>query len=87
MQNIVDLVMWRDVSKSALVFGLGTFLLISSSYAKDLNFNTITAASYAGQIYLGLRFLSKSILNRGENMDCDDERSGERHYLMGEEEA
>ncbi|KAK3123162.1 hypothetical protein QOZ80_8AG0625020 [Eleusine coracana subsp. coracana] len=87
MQNIVDLVMWRDVSKSALVFGLGTFLLISSSYTKDLNFNTITAASYAGLIYLGLRFFSKSILNRGENVDCDDERNGERCYLVGEEEA
>uniref|UniRef100_A0A0D3GYE5 Reticulon-like protein n=3 Tax=Oryza TaxID=4527 RepID=A0A0D3GYE5_9ORYZ len=83
----VDLVMWRDVSKSTLVFGLGTFLLISSSYAKDLNYNTITAASYLGLVYLGLRFLSKSILNRGENVDCDDaERSGER-YLVGEEEA
>ncbi|KAL6839127.1 hypothetical protein ACP4OV_031018 [Aristida adscensionis] len=88
MQNIVDLVMWRDVSKSALVFGLGTFLLISSSYAKDLNFNTITAASYGGLIYLGLRFLRKSILNRGENVDCDDdETNGERCYLVGEEEA
>ncbi|KAG0523424.1 hypothetical protein BDA96_07G122000 [Sorghum bicolor] len=87
MQNIVNLVMWRDVSKSALVFGLGTFLLISSSYAKDLNFNTITAASYAGLIYLGLRFLRKSILNRGENLECDDEGIGERCYLVGEEEA
>jgi len=87
MQNIVNLVMWRDVSKSALVFGLGTFLLISSSYAKDLNFNTITAASYAGLIYLGLRFLRKSILNRGETVDCDDERHSERCYLLGEEEA
>ncbi|XP_066352422.1 reticulon-like protein B21 isoform X3 [Miscanthus floridulus] len=87
MQNIVNLVMWRDVSKSALVFGLGTFLLISSSYAKDLNFNTITAASYAGLIYLGLRFLRKSILNRGENVECDDEGIGERCYLVGEEEA
>ncbi|CAL5011644.1 unnamed protein product [Urochloa decumbens] len=87
MQNIVNLVMWRDVSKSALVFGFGTFLLISSSYAKDLNFNTITAASYAGLIYLGLRFLRKSILNRGETVDCDDERDSERCYLVGEEEA
>ncbi|KAL6640047.1 hypothetical protein ACP70R_022357 [Stipagrostis hirtigluma subsp. patula] len=88
MQNLVDLVMWRDVSKSALVFGLGTFLLISSSYAKDINFNTITAASYGGLIYLGLRFLRKSILNRGENVDCDDdERNGERCYMVGEEEA
>jgi hypothetical protein len=34
----VDLVMWRDVSKSAFVFGLGTFMLVSSSHAKDLNF-------------------------------------------------
>ncbi|KAL5219893.1 hypothetical protein ABZP36_024606 [Zizania latifolia] len=86
MQNIVDLVMWRDVSKSTLVFGLGTFLLISSSYAKDLNYNTITAASYLGLVYLGLRFLSKCILNRGESVECDDERNGERH-LVGEEEA
>ncbi|KAF8691910.1 hypothetical protein HU200_040029 [Digitaria exilis] len=87
MQNIVNLVMWRDVSKSALVFGLGTFLLISSSYTKDLNFNTITAASYAGLIYLGLRFLRKSILNRDETVDCDAERDGKRCYLVGEEEA
>lgn len=33
----VDLVMWRDASKSAFVFGIGTFAIISSSYTKDLN--------------------------------------------------
>lgn len=90
MQNIVNLVMWTDVSKSALVFGLGTFLLVSSSYAKDLNFNTITAASYAGLIYLGLRFLRKSILSRGESVECDDDGGvgGDRCcYLVGEEDA
>ncbi|XP_051187176.1 uncharacterized protein [Lolium perenne] len=88
MQNIVDLVMWRDVSKSAFVFGFGTFLLISCSYAKDLNFNTITAVSYLGLVYLGLRFLAKSILNRGESVECDDERTGGRyHHLVGEEDA
>ncbi|KAK9149803.1 hypothetical protein Scep_008560 [Stephania cephalantha] len=37
LQNIVDLVMWKDVSKSALVFGFGTFVLLSSSFTKDLN--------------------------------------------------
>ncbi|KAM0904405.1 hypothetical protein ACQ4PT_018039 [Festuca glaucescens] len=88
MQNIVDLVMWRDVSKSAFVFGFGTFLLKSCSYAKDLNFNTITAASYLGLVYLGLRFLAKSILNRGESVECDNERTGGRyHHLVGEEDA
>ncbi|KQJ95918.1 hypothetical protein BRADI_3g19770v3 [Brachypodium distachyon] len=89
MQNIVDLVMWKDVSKSAFVFGFGTFLLISCSYAKDLNFNTITAASYLGLVYLGLRFLCKSILNRGESVECDDEKDSGRyhHHLVGEEDA
>lgn len=87
MQNIVNLVMWRDVSKSALVFGLGTFFLISSSYAKDLKFNTITAASYGGLMYLALRFLRKSILTRGDIAECDDEGNGERCYLLGEDEA
>lgn len=29
--------MWRDVSRSAFVFGIGTFLIVSSSYAKDIN--------------------------------------------------
>ncbi|VAH75316.1 unnamed protein product [Triticum turgidum subsp. durum] len=88
MQNIVDLVMWRDVSKSAFVFGFGTFSLISCSYAKDLNFNTITAASYLGLVYLGLRFLCKSLLNRGESVECDDEtNNGRSHYLVGEEDA
>ena len=29
--------MWRDISKSAFVFGIGTFAIISSSYTKELN--------------------------------------------------
>jgi len=29
--------MWRDVSRSAFVFGFGTFIIVSSSYAKDIN--------------------------------------------------
>ncbi|WOK99970.1 reticulon-like protein B21 isoform X2 [Canna indica] len=84
MQSIVDLVMWRDVSKTAFVFGLGTFFLISSSYAKDLNFSFISAASYLGLIYLALIFCYKSILRRGENMYCDER---DESYMVGEEEA
>ncbi|KAK8991676.1 hypothetical protein V6N11_062679 [Hibiscus sabdariffa] len=34
-QSLVDLVMWIDVSKSALIFGIGTFITISSSYTQD----------------------------------------------------
>lgn len=38
----VDLVMWRDVSKSAFIFGLGTFIIISLSYTKDLNIRSLS---------------------------------------------
>ncbi|CAJ2636170.1 unnamed protein product [Trifolium pratense] len=37
LQSLVDLIMWRDVSRSAFVFGIGTFIIISSSYARDIN--------------------------------------------------
>ena len=33
----VDLIMWRDISRSAFIFGIGTFIIVSSSYAKDIN--------------------------------------------------
>ncbi|XP_042380112.1 reticulon-like protein B21 isoform X1 [Zingiber officinale] len=83
LQSIVDLVMWRDVPRTALVFGLGTFILVSSSYAEDLNFRLISATSYSGLIYLALIFIYKSILRRGElEYDERDER-----YMVGEEEA
>ncbi|XP_074569826.1 uncharacterized protein LOC141826474 [Curcuma longa] len=83
LQSIVDLLMWRDVPKTALVFGLGTFILVSSSYARDLNFSLISATSYLGLVYLALIFFYKSILRRGElEYDERDER-----YMVGEEEA
>ncbi|KAJ3693327.1 hypothetical protein LUZ60_008807 [Juncus effusus] len=86
LQNIVDLVMWRDVSKSAFVFGLGTFMLVSSSYTKDLNFSLISATSYMGLTYLGLIFTYRTILLRGANMQ-NEEGINEGCILVGEEEA
>ncbi|WOL18329.1 reticulon-like protein B21 isoform X1 [Canna indica] len=84
MQSLVNLIMWRDVSRSAFVFGSGTFFLVSSSYAKDINFSLISASSYVGLFYLAFVFLCKSILRRGEVIDCDER---DESYMVGEEEA
>ncbi|KAG6499251.1 hypothetical protein ZIOFF_039008 [Zingiber officinale] len=63
-----DLVMWKDASRSALVFGFGTFLLLSSSYAEEVHFS-----SYVGLIYLAFVFLCKSFIRRGEEQSqCDE---------------
>ncbi|KAJ6372533.1 hypothetical protein OIU76_026938 [Salix suchowensis] len=74
LQNLVDLVMWRDISRSTLAFGMGTFIIISSSYSKDLN----------GLVYLATIFLYRSLIRRGViGIDDDDDGS----YVLGEGEA
>nr|DAD22489.1 TPA_asm: hypothetical protein HUJ06_023952 [Nelumbo nucifera] len=83
LQSIVDLVMWRDIPKSAFVFGIGTFILLSSSFSKDINFSLISAMSYLGLIYLAIIFVYKSILGRGA-VDIDDSN---HTFIVGEEEA
>ncbi|KAK4338542.1 hypothetical protein RND71_043029 [Anisodus tanguticus] len=80
LQSLVDLIMWRDASKSALIFGIGTFVIISSSYTKDLNISFISVISYLGLVYLAAIFLFRSL--RGAN---DIGESSE--YVLGEEEA
>ncbi|KAI8018183.1 Reticulon-like protein B21 [Camellia lanceoleosa] len=79
----IDLVMWRDVSKSAFVFNIGTFIIIASSYTKDINISFITVVSYLGLVYLAVIFLFKSIICRGV-IGGDDTN---QDYIVGEEEA
>uniref|UniRef100_A0A2P2K576 Reticulon-like protein n=1 Tax=Rhizophora mucronata TaxID=61149 RepID=A0A2P2K576_RHIMU len=82
LQNLVDLVMWRDISRSAFVFGIGTFIIISSSYSKDLNISFISVISYLGLFHLATIFLYRSLIYRGVyHMDNDT------GYVLGEEEA
>ncbi|KAJ6958242.1 reticulon-like protein B21 [Populus alba x Populus x berolinensis] len=82
LQNLVDLVMWRDISRSTLAFGMGTFTIISSSYTKDLNVSFISVMSYLGLVYLATIFLYRSLICRGV-IDIDDDGS----YVLGEGEA
>ncbi|XP_016458750.1 uncharacterized protein LOC107782384 isoform X1 [Nicotiana tabacum] len=82
LQSFVDLVMWRNVSKSTLIFGIGTFAIISSSYTQDLNISFIAVLSYLGLVYLAAIFLFRSLIHRRAN---DIGESSE--YVVGEEEA
>ncbi|XP_014500655.1 reticulon-like protein B21 [Vigna radiata var. radiata] len=81
LQSLVDLIMWKDISRSAFVFGIGTFTIVSSSYAKDINLSLISAMSYLGLIYLAVIFLHRSLICRGV-IDVES-----TNYVLGEEEA
>ncbi|GMP63935.1 hypothetical protein CsSME_00025422 [Camellia sinensis var. sinensis] len=73
----------QNVSKSAFVFGIGTFIIIASSYTKDINISFITVVSYLGLVYLAVIFLFRSIICRGV-IGGDDTN---QDYVVGEEEA
>ncbi|KAH6772337.1 C-terminal domain phosphatase-like 4 [Perilla frutescens var. hirtella] len=83
LQSFVDLVMWRDASKSAFVFGIGTFAIISSSYTRGLNISFISVLSYLGLVYLAAIFLFRSLISR-ESVENDN---ANQDCVIGEEEA
>ncbi|XP_047940278.1 reticulon-like protein B21 isoform X2 [Salvia hispanica] len=83
LESLADLIMWRDTARSAFVFGVGAFAIISSSYTKDLNISCISLLSYLALLYLAVTFVVRSLKSRG-NIDVD---SKDEEYVVGEEEA
>ncbi|KAF9663150.1 hypothetical protein SADUNF_Sadunf17G0008500 [Salix dunnii] len=61
---VYDLIMWKDVSKSSLWFGLGCLCFLSSCFAKGINFSIFSAISQLGLLFLGASFFSNSICQR-----------------------
>ncbi|OAY34012.1 reticulon-like protein B17 [Manihot esculenta] len=65
---IYDLIMWKDVAKSSLWFGLGCLCFLSSCFAKGISFSIFSAISQLGLLFLGASFISNSICPRN-NME------------------
>ncbi|KAL6145090.1 PREDICTED: reticulon-like protein B17 [Fragaria vesca subsp. vesca] len=63
-QLLNDLIMWRDVARSTLWFGLGTLFFFSSCFTKGVHFSVFSAVSQLGLLFLGASFVSNSISQR-----------------------
>ncbi|XP_060190025.1 reticulon-like protein B17 isoform X2 [Lycium barbarum] len=59
-----DLVMWRDVARSSLWFGLGSLCFLSSCFAKGVTFSIFSMVSQLGLLFLVVSFFSHSIRQR-----------------------
>ncbi|KAG7988176.1 hypothetical protein I3843_03G174200 [Carya illinoinensis] len=66
-QLINDLVMWRDIAKSSLWFGVGTLCFLSSCFTRGINFSVFSAISQLGLLFLGASFVSNSICQRNND--------------------
>ncbi|XP_022999357.1 reticulon-like protein B21 [Cucurbita maxima] len=82
LQRLVDLIMWRDISRSALVFGVGNLVIILCYFMKNMNISFISVISHMGLLYLAAIFVHSSIFGRRKGIDSDDE-----HYAIEEEEV
>lgn len=63
-QGITDLILWRDVAKSTLWFGVGSLCFLSSCFAQGISFSIFSAICQLGLLLLGLSFFSNSICQR-----------------------
>ncbi|KAJ4822215.1 hypothetical protein Tsubulata_013580 [Turnera subulata] len=59
-----DLIMWKDVAKSSLWFGIGCLCFLSSCFTRGVNFSIFSAISQLGLLFLGASFFSTSICQR-----------------------
>lgn len=78
-QMLSDLIMWRDVAKSSLWFGLGCLCFLSSGFAKGVNFSIFSVISQIGLLFLGASFFSNSILQRNNG-------EKRREFMLKEED-
>ncbi|XP_050382561.1 reticulon-like protein B17 [Argentina anserina] len=72
-----DLIMWRDVARSTLWFGLGSLFFLSSCFTKGVNVSVFSAISQLALLFLGASFVSNSISQRNSN-------EKKRNYLLKE---
>ncbi|XP_055823761.1 reticulon-like protein B17 isoform X2 [Solanum dulcamara] len=74
-----DLVMWRDVARSSLWFGLGSLCFLSSCFAKGVTFSIFSIVSQLGLLFLVVSFFSHSIRQR-------DGREVKRQFQLTEDD-
>ncbi|KAL8130052.1 hypothetical protein V2J09_019207 [Rumex salicifolius] len=63
---ITDLITWKDVAKSSFWFGLGCLCFLSSCFTTKLSFSIFWAGSQLGLLFLGVSFLSNTLLQRSK---------------------
>ncbi|KAM0826939.1 hypothetical protein ACQ4PT_068523 [Festuca glaucescens] len=63
-ERVVELVMWKNVGRSAFWFGSGSMIFCSSSFSTDTEFSPIKILCNFGVVTLGLAFFKDSITQR-----------------------
>ncbi|XP_006648565.2 reticulon-like protein B17 [Oryza brachyantha] len=74
-ERVVELVMWKNVAKSALWFGLGSMFFFSCSFSREVTFSPISVLCQMGVIVLGLAFIKDSVHQKYDRQQVERGRS------------
>nr|XP_009405079.1 PREDICTED: reticulon-like protein B17 [Musa acuminata subsp. malaccensis] len=67
LEQIIDLIMWKNVAKSTLLFGFGSTFFLSSCFSRESNFSIISAMSHMGLLVLGTAFVKNTVTRRKQH--------------------
>ncbi|URE09876.1 Reticulon [Musa troglodytarum] len=67
LEQITDLIMWKNVAKSTLLFGFGSTFFLSSCFSRESSFSIISAMSHMGLLALGTAFIKNTVTQRKQS--------------------
>lgn len=62
LQFLGDVIMWRHIPRSALLFGVGCFCIMSASLIQDMQYSIFSVMAYTALFYLAARFIRCNFL-------------------------
>ncbi|KAL2651793.1 hypothetical protein R1flu_019921 [Riccia fluitans] len=74
VQLIGDVIMWKDIPRSTLFFGVGCFGILSTSYMRSTGFGVLTITCYLALAYLAGIYCHRSFLGgmeAGDRLSCE----------------
>ncbi|KAH7441804.1 hypothetical protein KP509_03G055200 [Ceratopteris richardii] len=57
LQFLGDIILWNHIPRSALLFGAGSFCIISASLIQDMQYSSFSVLAYMAFCFLALRFI------------------------------
>ncbi|CAK9871949.1 unnamed protein product [Sphagnum jensenii] len=71
LHAIEDLIMWKDVQRSSLLFGASCFFILSASFVKDMSCRVLTLTAYVGMIRLAAVFFHRTFLSSSSRQSAE----------------
>ncbi|CAN6444455.1 unnamed protein product [Victoria cruziana] len=82
---LYELIMWKDIARSSLWFGLGSLCFLASAFAKGFSFSFVSVTSDLALLCLAVVFFYSSFARREKDGDYEASESGNKLAVRQED--